>query len=240
MLEIKDLSVNVWEKEILKKISFVFEDGKNYCILGKNGSWKSSLAMTIAGSPKYQISSWDILLDWVSLTSLSADERSKKWVFLSFQNIPEIPWVKLFEFLKAIYDVRQETPSSFMGFKKIIEPLIEELWLDKEFLWRDLNVWFSWGEKRKIEILQIKLLKPKIIILDEIDSWLDVNAVRQTSELLKSINSEENSFIIITHLFDMLEGLPIEWVVVLEQGKIGEIWDKQLMNKIKKEGFWGN
>lgn len=237
MLQINNLSVHIWEKEILNGISFDFEKGKNYCILWKNGSGKSSLAMTIAWNPKYEISNWDILLNWESLKNLSVDERSKKGIFLSFQNIPEIPWVKLFEFLKAIYDIRQEKPISFMGFKKIIEPLVEELEIDKSFLRRDLNVGFSWGEKRKIEVLQIRLLNPSIIILDEIDSGLDVNAVKQVSTLLKKINSTENTFIIITHLFEMLEGLPIEQVLIIENWKLKETWDENLMNKIKKEGF---
>ena len=237
MLKIENLSVQIKGKEILKTISFDFEQGKNYCILWKNGSWKSSLAMSIAWNPKYEITNWDIKLDNTSIKDLPADERSKLWIFLTFQNIPEIPWVKLFEFLKSIYDVRQEKPTSFIGFKKIIEPLIEELWIDKEFLRRDLNVGFSWGEKRKIEVLQIRLLNPKVIILDEIDSWLDVNAVKQVSELLKQTNSENNTFIIITHLFDMLEWLPIEKVIILEKWKIKEIGDNHLMNKIKKEGF---
>ena len=237
MLQINNLSVNIWEKEILNGISFDFEKGKNYCILWKNGSGKSSLAMTIAWNPKYEISNWDIFLNWESLKNLSVDERSKKGIFLSFQNIPEIPWVKLFEFLKAIYDIRQEKPTSFMGFKKIIEPLVEELEIDKSFLRRDLNVGFSWGEKRKIEVLQIRLLNPSIIILDEIDSGLDVNAVKQVSTLLKKINSTENTFIIITHLFEMLEGLPIEQVLIIENWKLKETWDENLMNKIKKEGF---
>lgn len=237
MLQINNLSVHIWEKEILNGISFDFEKGKNYCILWKNGSGKSSLAMTIAWNPKYEISNWDILLNWESLKNLSVDERSKKGIFLSFQNIPEIPWVKLFEFLKAIYDIRQEKPTSFMWFKKIIEPLVEELEIDKSFLRRDLNVGFSWGEKRKIEVLQIRLLNPSIIILDEIDSGLDVNAVKQVSTLLKKINSDENTFIIITHLFEMLEGLPIEQVLIIENWKLKETWDENLMNKIKKEGF---
>ena len=237
MLKIENLSVQIKGKEILKSISFDFEQGKNYCILWKNGSWKSSLAMSIAWNPKYEITNWNIKLDNTSIKDLTADERSKLWIFLTFQNIPEIPWVKLFEFLKSIYDVRQEKPTSFIGFKKIIEPLIEDLWIDKEFLRRDLNVGFSWGEKRKIEVLQIKLLNPKVIILDEIDSWLDVNAVKQVSELLKQTNSENNTFIIITHLFDMLEWLPIEKVIILDKWKIKEVGDNNLMNKIKKEGF---
>ena len=237
MLKLENLSVQIKGKEILKNISFDFELWKNYCILGKNWSWKSSLAMSIAWNPKYEIVAWDIKLDSTSLKSLTADERSKLWIFLTFQNVPEIPWVKLFEFLKNIYDIRQEKPTTFISFKKIIEPLMEGLWIDKDFLRRDLNVGFSWWEKRKIEVLQIKLLKPQVIILDEIDSWLDVNAVKLVSELLKETNSENNTFIIITHLFEMLEGLPIEKVLIIDKWEIKEIGDNKLMEKIKKEGF---
>ena len=237
MLKLENLSVQIKGKEILKNISFDFELWKNYCILGKNWSWKSSLAMSIAWNPKYEIVTWDIKLDSTSLRSLTADERSKLWIFLTFQNVPEIPWVKLFEFLKNIYDIRQEKPTTFISFKKIIEPLMEELWIDKDFLRRDLNVGFSWWEKRKIEVLQIKLLKPQVIILDEIDSWLDVNAVKLVSELLKETNSENNTFIIITHLFEMLEWLPIEKVLIIDKWEIKEIGDNKLMEEIKKEGF---
>ena len=237
MLKIENLTVQIKGKEILKNISFDFELWKNYCILWKNWSWKSSLAMSIAWNPKYEITTWDIKLNNNSIKELTADERSKLGIFLTFQNIPEIPWVKLFEFLKNIYDVRQEKPTSFISFKKIVEPLIEELWIEKDFLRRDLNVGFSGWEKRKIEVLQIKLLSPKVIILDEIDSWLDVNAVKQVSELLKQTNSDNNTFIIITHLFEMLEGLPIEKVLILDKWNIKEIGDNNLMNKIKKEGF---
>ena len=237
MLKLENLSVQIKGKEILKNISFDFELWKNYCILGKNWSWKSSLAMSIAWNPKYEIVAWDIKLDSTSLKSLTADERSKLWIFLTFQNVPEIPWVKLFEFLKNIYDIRQEKPTTFISFKKIIEPLMEELWIDKDFLRRDLNVGFSWWEKRKIEVLQIRLLKPQVIILDEIDSWLDVNAVKLVSELLKETNSENNTFIIITHLFEMLEWLPIEKVLIIDKWEIKEIGDNKLMEKIKKEGF---
>lgn len=237
MLQLKNLSVHVGEKQILNQISFDFEMGKNYCILGKNGSGKSSLAMAIAGNPKYEISEGELLLDGQNLAEMSPDERNKAGIFLTFQNIPEIPGVKLFEFLKTIYDARAEKASTFLEFKKIIEPLMTELEIEKSFLWRDLNVGFSGGEKRKIEVLQIKLLKPKIIILDEIDSGLDVNAVKQVAELLKAVDTEENSFIVITHLFEMLQELPLEKILILEQGKIKAIGGRELMEQVRKEGF---
>ena len=237
MLKITNLSAQVENKEILHSISFDFQSGKNYCILGKNGSGKSSLAMLITGNPKYEITDGTIELDGQVLNEMSTDERARAGIFLTFQNIPEIPGVKLFEFLKSIYDAKSETPSTFLSFKKIIEPLMQELEIPKDFLWRDLNVGFSWGEKRKIEVLQIKLLNPKYIILDEIDSGLDVNAVRQVAELLETTNTPDNSFIIITHLFEMLQNLPLEQVLVLEKGVIKEVWGRELIEKVKKDGF---
>ena len=237
MLKITNLSAQVENKEILHSISFDFQSGKNYCILGKNGSGKSSLAMLITGNPKYKITDGTIELDGQVLNEMSPDERARAGIFLTFQNIPEIPGVKLFEFLKSIYDAKAETPSTFLSFKKIIEPLMQELEIPKDFLWRDLNVGFSWGEKRKIEVLQIKLLNPKYIILDEIDSGLDVNAVRQVAELLETTNTPDNSFIIITHLFEMLQNLPLEQVLVLEKGVIKQVWGRELIEKVKKDGF---
>ena len=237
MLKITNLSAQVENKEILHSISFDFQSGKNYCILGKNGSGKSSLAMLITGNPKYEITDGTIELDGQVLNEMSPDERARAGIFLTFQNIPEIPGVKLFEFLKSIYDAKVETPSTFLSFKKIIEPLMQELEIPKDFLWRDLNVGFSWGEKRKIEVLQIKLLNPKYIILDEIDSGLDVNAVRQVAELLETTNTPDNSFIIITHLFEMLQNLPLEQVLVLEKGVIKQVWGRELIEKVKKDGF---
>ena len=237
MLKITNLSAQVENKEILHSISFDFQSGKNYCILGKNGSGKSSLAMLITGSPKYEITGGTIELDGQVLNEMSPDERARAGIFLTFQNIPEIPGVKLFEFLKSIYDAKAEAPSTFLSFKKIIEPLMQELEIPKDFLWRDLNVGFSWGEKRKIEVLQIKLLNPKYIILDEIDSGLDVNAVRQVAELLETTNTPDNSFIIITHLFEMLQNLPLEQVLVLEKGVIKQVWGRELIEKVKKDGF---
>lgn len=237
MLKINNLSAQVENKEILHSISFDFQSGKNYCILGKNGSGKSSLAMLITGNPKYEITDGTIELDGQVLNEMSPDERARAGIFLTFQNIPEIPGVKLFEFLKSIYDAKAETPTTFISFKKIIEPLMQELEIPKDFLRRDLNVGFSWGEKRKIEVLQIKLLNPKYIILDEIDSGLDVNAVRQVAELLETTNTPDNSFIIITHLFEMLQNLPLEQVLVLEKGVIKQVWGRELIEKVKKDGF---
>ena len=236
MLSIKNLSISVWEKEILNQISYDFELWKNYCILWKNWSWKSSLAMGLMWNPRYEITEWEIVLDGEKISELSPDKRAKLWIFLAFQNIPEIPWVKLFEFLKWVYDNAVKT-TTFMEFKKLIEPILEELQLSKDFLWRDLNVGFSGWERRKLEILQMKLLNPKYIILDEIDSWLDVDAFKVVAELLKSMSTKENSFIIITHIFTILDYLNIDETMVLEHGKVVETWWWEIAKRIKESWF---
>ena len=236
MLSIKDLSVSVWDREILNQISCGFDLGKNYCILWKNGSGKSSLAMTLMWHPKYNVTAWKITLDWENLLELSPDKRAKLWIFLAFQNIPEIPWVKLFEFLKWVLDNAVKV-TTFMEFKKIIEPLLDDLQLSKDFLWRDLNVWFSGWERRKLEILQMKLLNPKYIILDEIDSWLDVDAFKVVAEMLKSLSTNENSFIIITHIFTILEYIKVDETIVLEKWKVVEQWWWEIASRIKENWF---
>ena len=236
MLSVKNLSVSVGDREILNQISCDFELGKNYCILWKNGSWKSSLAMTLMWHPKYNVTSWEITLDSEDLLKLSPDKRAKLWIFLAFQNIPEIPGVKLFEFLKWVYDNAVKT-TTFMEFKKIIEPILDELQLSKDFLWRDLNVGFSWWERRKLEILQMKLLSPKYIILDEIDSGLDVDAFKVVAEMLKSLSTDQNSFIIITHIFTILEYISVDETIVLEKWKIVEKWWWEIAKRIKENWF---
>ena len=165
--------------------------------------------------------------------------RAKKGIFLAFQSIPEIKGIKLFEFLRTIYSAKTGVQETFVSFKKIIEPLLLELHIDKEFLRRDLNVWFSWWERRKVEILQIKLLQPTYIILDEVDSWLDVDAFRAVALLMQELNSWENTFIIITHYFSILNYIPVDWVYVLEKGKLVTQGDKSIADKIQQEGFWG-
>ena len=236
MLSIKDLSVSVENREILNRISCDFDLGKNYCILWKNGSGKSSLAMTLMWHPKYNVTEWEIILDWENLLKLSPDKRAKLWIFLAFQNIPEIPWVKLFEFLKWVYDNAVRT-TTFMEFKKVIEPLLEDLQLSKDFLWRDLNVWFSWWERRKLEILQMKLLNPKYIILDEIDSGLDVDAFKVVAEMLKTLSTDQNSFIIITHIFTILEYIDVDETIVLDHWKLVEQWGWEIAKRIKDHWF---
>lgn len=219
MLSIKNLHVTVEEKEVLKGVSMNFELGKNYCLLGKNGSGKSSLALTVMGHPSYTVTEGKIQLEdggITDITALSPHERAKLGIFLAFQTIPEVKGVKLFEFLRTIYSAKMNEQITFLAFKKVIDPLINELGIDREFLRRDLNVGFSGGERRKIEILQLRLLEPKYIFLDEVDSGLDVDAFRAVASLIQETNNSNNTFIIITHYFSILDYIPVDRVYVLE------------------------
>jgi Fe-S cluster assembly ATP-binding protein len=156
---------------------------------------------------------------------------------LAFQHIPEIPGLKLFEFLRTIYNSKTNQEYSFLQFKKIIEPIFQKLHLDRNFLRRDLNVWFSGWERRKLEVAQIKLLQPKYIILDEIDSWLDVDAFKTVAKLVSEQNKSWNTFIIITHIFNILDYIPIDKVFVLNNGIITKEWDQNLTKEIKEKWF---
>ncbi len=242
-LKIKDLKINIWDKEILKWISLNFEEWKNYCLLWKNWSWKSTLSSVLAWNPKYKIISGDLSIDWKNLKLMSIEDRSKSWIFLSFQNVPEIPGIKLSEYLRTIYnihllnkkiDIKPLTP---FVFRRFIKKYLEELIIKEDFLDRDLNVGFSGWEKRKIEILQMKLINPKYIILDEIDSGLDLDAFRSVATLLKSINSENNTIIIITHYFKILEYINVDSVYVLKDWLVEREWGSELIWEIMEKGF---
>lgn len=238
MLTIHHISTQVEQTKVLDDVSLAIAPGEHLCLLGKNGSGKSSLALTVMGHPDYEVVSGDILLDGESILERWPDERARAGIFLAFQSIPEIKGVKLFEFLRTIYNARFDKKETFVSFKKIILPYLEELHIDKEFLWREVNVWFSGGERRKIEILQLKLLQPTYVFLDEVDSGLDVDAFRAVAQLLQQVATKETAFVIITHYFTILDYLSVDKVVVLQQWSIVEQWAKEIIERIKTQWFW--
>lgn len=253
MIEIKNLKVWVGDKEILKWLSVNFEIWKNYCLLWKNWSGKSTLSAFLMWHPKYEYISWSISIDWNDLLVLSPEDRSSAWLFLSFQNVPEIKGIRLSEYLRTIYNITKAPPltppqqgggqeaefkwlSPFL-FKRFIKKHLEELHIDEKFLDRELNVWFSGWEKRKIEILQMKLIWPKYIILDEIDSWLDLDAFRTIAEMLKELSNESNTLIIITHYFKILDYIDVDKVYVMKDWVIVREWGNELVEEIKEKWF---
>ncbi len=257
MIQIQNLQVRAGEKDILKWVTLDFELGKNYCLLGKNGSGKSTLSSVLMGHPKYEVTGGMATItspqpspskgegEATNLLEMWPDERSKSGVFLSFQNVPEIVWVKLSEYLRTIYNIAMKKDktdfkdiSPFI-FKRFIKKHLEELDIDGKFLDRDLNVWFSGGEKRKIEILQMKLIEPKYIILDEIDSGLDLDAFKTVATMLKSMSNEHNSIIIITHYFTILDYIDVDKVFVIKEGEIVKEGWKELAKEISEKGFEG-
>ena len=245
MIQIDALSAWVADtnKKIIDSISMDFEVWKNYCLLWKNGSGKSTLSAVLAWSPKYEVTGWAITIEWKDLLEMSPEERSGAGIFLSFQNVPEIPWVKMSEYLRTIYNQylksnKPETPelSPFI-FKRHIKKYMTDLDIDEKFLERDLNVGFSGWEKRKLEILQMKLLSPKYIILDEIDSWLDLDAFRKVCELLKSIDTKENTLIIITHYFKILEYIDVDSVHIMKVWTLAKSGWKELVEQVMEWGY---
>jgi len=243
MLKIKNLKVWIWDKEILKWIDIDFEIWKNYCLLWRNWSWKSTLSSFLMWNPEYRLIDWSVEIDWKDLLDMSIEERSASWLFLSFQNVPEIYWIKLWEYLRIIYNISlknidkdQKDISPFI-FKRHVKKYLEELNINEDFLDRDLNVGFSGWEKRKIEILQMKLIWPKYIILDEIDSWLDLDAFRAVASMLKDLSNKNNSLIIITIYFKILEYINVDKVYVMKDWKVEREWWKELVSEIMEKGF---
>jgi len=236
-LTISNLSVSIADKSIINDVSMDFQLGKNYCIVGKNGSGKSSLLLTLMWHPAYEITNGTAMLDDQDILKIDPHNRAKLGVFLAFQTIPEIKGVKLFEFLRTIYNARFDKNEAFIGFKKIVEPLVAELDIDREFLFRDVNVGFSGGERRKIEILQLNLLQPRYILLDEVDSWLDVDAFRAVAGLLAAYDSPQVTYVIVTHYFTILDYIPVDEVYLLEAGVIKSHSGVELAHSVRDNWF---
>lgn len=243
MLSIKNLHASVADTKILRGIDLTFEKWTNTCILGKNGSGKSSLASIIMGNPAYEVTDWTITLDGEDLLAMSPEERSIKGIFLSFQNVTEIKGIKVSEYLRTIYNLHlpRIAPGtnalSPMLFSRFVKPMLADCDIPESFLDRDLNVGFSWGEKRKLEVLQLKLLQPTYIILDEIDSGLDIDAFKLVARMLAEFSGPERSIIIITHYFEILESISVSQVVVMRDGVIVKRGDEELAGEIRKTGF---
>jgi len=241
-LEIKNLHVTVeteqGTKEILRGVDLVIKSGETHAIMGPNGSGKSTLAYTIAGHPKYTVTKGEILLDGDDVLEMSVDERARAGLFLAMQYPVEIPGVSVSNFLRtAKTAVTGEAPALRTWIKEVRESM-ESLKMDSSFTERNVNEGFSGGEKKRHEILQLDLLKPKIAVLDETDSGLDVDALKIVSEGVNRAKSEGNfGLLLITHYTRILRYIKPDFVHVFVEGKVAEQGGPELADRLEAEGY---
>lgn len=237
LLEISGLHVEVDGKEILKGLDLSLDQGGVHVLMGPNGAGKSTLVNTIMGHPQYRVTGGVIRFQGEDITNSRVDERAKKGIFLSFQNPEEIPGITVENFLRTARSAVTGQPLRVFAFKKELEQRMEELQMDKAYASRYLNVGFSGGEKKKDEILQMLMMNPKLAMLDETDSGLDVDAVRIVSHGVNRFRSDENALLIITHNTNILEEINADTVHVLVDGKIVQTGDASLIGEISRSGF---
>ena len=236
-LTIKNLHAEVDGKKILKGINLVINEGETVALLGPNGHGKSTLLNVIMGHPKYKVTEGSIFLDDVDILSLSTDERAKAGLFLGMQLPSEVPGVINSDFLRAAVNVRQEKPVSTYQFYKLLDSAVKEVKMPFDLATRSLNEGFSGGEKKRNEILQMILLKPKIAMLDEIDSGLDVDAIQVVADVIKKQQSEGMGFLVISHyarLFDLIN--PTRAVVIIN-GKVVIDGGPEIIKRIDTTGY---
>jgi Fe-S cluster assembly ATP-binding protein len=234
-LTIKDLRVKIDDQEILKGVSLVLKAGEIHTIMGPNGSGKSTLAKVLIGLPKYRVVQGQAQLGRQDLLKMSPEQRARKGLFLAFQYPVEVPGVNVFEFLRAISPKK----ISMEQFETTVGSILKQLNINEKFLERNLHEGFSGGEKKKLEILQMAILQPKIIILDEIDSGLDIDAMRLISKAIKKFRPADSAVLIITHHQRILKYIKPDFVHVMIDGRIVASGSQELAKKVEKEGYKG-
>lgn len=237
LLNINNLKVNIDEKDILKGVHLKINKGETHIIMGPNGSGKSTLAYTLMGHPNYNISNGNIEFEGESINDLKADERAKRGVFLSFQYPEEIPGVTVEDFLRTAKSSITNEPVQLMAFKRLLKVKMEQLDISEEYASRYLNLGFSGGEKKKNEILQMSILDPKLAILDETDSGLDVDAIKIVAEGVKKFKNDHNSVLVITHYNKLLNYLNPDYIHILLDGKIVKTGGMELAKEIDEKGY---
>lgn len=241
-LEIKNLHVSVatedGTKEILKGVDLVIRSGETHAIMGPNGSGKSTLAYTIAGHPKYEVTEGEIIFDGLDVLAMSPDERARAGVFLAMQYPVEIPGISVSNFLRtAKTAIDGEAPALRTWIKEVKESM-DKLRMDSSFTERSVNEGFSGGEKKRHEILQLELLKPKIAVLDETDSGLDVDALKIVSEGVNRAKEANNmGVLLITHYTRILNYIKPDFVHVFVAGKVAEEGGPELAERLEAEGY---
>lgn len=237
VLEIKGLCARVEEKEILKGVNLTIRTGEVHAIMGPNGTGKSTLSSCIMGAPRYQITGGEILLNGENILPLAVDERARKGLFLAYQYPAEVPGVTNSDFIRAAMKATTGKNPSLFHFVKDYDKACEELKMPEDLAHRYLNEGFSGGEKKRNEILQMKMLKPKFAILDEIDSGLDVDALRIVGENVYSMVNESFGCLLITHYERLLDYIKPDFVHIMINGKIVMTGGKELISKIDAQGY---
>ena len=237
LLQINNLYANVGDKQILKGLNLNINKGEIHVIMGPNGAGKSTLANCIFNNPEYKKVNGEIIFEGENINDLSTDKIAQKGVFMSFQSPVEIPGISCTNFLKTAKNKVDNKPVKIFEFKNTIQKYVEELNMNPKLIDRNLNVGFSGGEKKKNEILQMLVLNPKLSILDETDSGLDVDAVRTVSKGIEMYKNSENAVLIITHNMKILENLKVDFVHILIDGKIVKTGDASLAKEIEENGY---
>ncbi|MDP4833172.1 MAG: Fe-S cluster assembly ATPase SufC [Schleiferiaceae bacterium] len=241
MLEIKNLHASIGDKEILRGVNLTVKSGEVHAIMGPNGSGKSTLSSVIAGREDYEVTSGDILWDGQSILEFAPEARAHLGLFLSFQYPVEIPGVSVSNFVKtalnAVRTARGEEPLDASSMLKKMREALQLLEMDKGFLSRSLNEGFSGGEKKRNEIFQMAMLEPRLAILDETDSGLDIDALRIVAQGVNGLRSPKASFVVITHYQRLLDYIVPDVVHVLYKGRIVKTGDKTLAQDLEARGY---
>ena len=237
MLEVRNLHATIAGKEILKGLDLTINKGEVHVIMGPNGAGKSTLASILVGHPKHEVVSGQILLDGEDITELEVDERAQKGIFLSFQYPEEIPGLTVEDFLRTAKEAVTGEKQYIMQFHNELVEKMEKLHINPEYAERHLNVGFSGGEKKKNEILQMAVLEPKLAILDETDSGLDIDATKIVFEGVQKLKTKDTALLIITHYDKVLEYLKPDFVHVLMNGKIVKRGGIEIVEAIEKDGY---
>lgn len=241
LLTIKNLSASTADKEILRGVDLIINKGEIQALLGPNGSGKSTLASVLAGHPGYQVNSGEVKFLDQDLLSLKPEERAQLGLFLAWQYPVAIPGLSVEHFLRTAFNTQQEKrgdkPISPLDFRKFIDPELERLQFRQEFLERSLNDGFSGGEKKRLEILQLAILKPKLAILDETDSGLDVDAMKLVAAGVNNLMNNETAVLVITHYQRLLHYLKPHKVHIMQQGRIIKSGGIELVEMVEKQGY---
>ena len=240
LLEVQNLHVSVGDREILHGVNLTVGSDETHVLMGPNGTGKSTLGYAVTGNPAYAVTEGHIVFDGEDITDMPVNERAKRGIFLSFQNPLEVPGVTLSAFIRSALEQKSGSRLRLWDYKKKLAETMKLLAMDESYAERDLNVGFSGGEKKKAEILQMLMLEPKLAILDETDSGLDVDAVRTVSEGVRLYRERvHGSLLIITHSTRILEALTVDAAHIMEQGVIVKNGDASLVDTINENGFGG-